>query len=148
MKRFRFLLNSLGILFILYLIFPYKSFDKQVTSYYNEFMSYVYSSCELNEYHHPSQIVIGFTTLLPKSTVGICFRGPISYRIYLLKDYWDKSNDIVRYGLIMHELSHCVLYMTHSDDPTNYMYPYTSGFSSVQKIREQLLLNISEICTK
>ena len=43
------------------------------------------------------------------STAGVCLDG-INYKLVINKEWWDKLDPNIRYGVIKHELLHLVFY--------------------------------------
>lgn len=147
MSKLRLILNILGIALIVYLVFPYKSVSPEFKPYYNEFMGYVQNKCTEKQYNNPYKIIIDTNSFITGDIVGVCLRSIYSYRIYIKTDFWKTANDIAKYGVIMHELTHCVLRMDHSEDPNNYMYPYYDvSIKSIEQVKQQLMVNINNTC--
>lgn len=61
--------------------------------------------------------LVGYFTEIEEDIVGQCAKltdGSKEVRIDL--DYWNKSNELEREFLIFHELGHCILNRSHTDD--------------------------------
>lgn len=125
---------------LLYIIRPYSKseIESAVKPHYIEFMSLVTQYCKEDQYFHP-HFKIQFRHL-PNSIIGLCSIYPRSFIVYFDKKFWDDNEDLARFQLVAHELSHCILGLEHVKDPYNYMAP---SFINISK--KELYNQIKEV---
>jgi hypothetical protein len=102
---------------------PEHVYDDAFTPYVVKFKEMRKESCSsYDEDLDQSHQFIKFETLMP-SYLGLCAMGPDSFTIKIDKGFWSRASEDERYEVIMHELTHCFLYMGHINEKNHYMNP-------------------------
>lgn len=117
-----------------------------------EFMPYVRQVrsdilifCDKDEFQYKN-----FTILfadLKGPNVGICSRDSNGFLILVDQGSWQNMNEALRYELLAHELSHCMLHMNHSQNTENYMYPILRPNLTIDETRTQMFFEIGHACS-
>lgn len=130
-----------------FLLEKYHIVDKEFQSINNYFMGEVTKYCKPDDYFYPNKTSIMFSNL-PKGMLGVCARNMIQWEIMLDRTEWYNEEEYqVRFSTLIHELTHCVLKLDHSDDPSHYMYYSESGIPEIV-VKQQLELILRERCKK
>ncbi len=127
---------------ILFFTLPINNIDKELNSYYKEFMDLGKESC--NKVQKPNQFTIKFGKLTDDN-IGLCTVYIHRKEVLIDENYWAISNLETRKQLVFHELTHCVLDMHHIDLENNYMNSYLIELPK-DVLYEQVKDNMVKFC--
>ncbi len=106
---------------ILFFTVPSISIDRDLNSYYNEFMNLGNQQCD--KIKKPNQFSIRFSKL-KDDNIGLCTVYLHRKEILIDENYWAVANLETKKQLMFHELTHCILDKHHVDLENNYMNSY------------------------
>ena len=127
---------------ILFFTLPMNSIDKDLNSYYKEFMDLGKEHC--NKIQKPNQFSIRFSKLTDDN-IGLCTVYIHRKEVLIDENYWAISNLETRKQLVFHELTHCILDKNHIDSEDNYMNPYLIELPK-DVLYEQVKDNMVKFC--
>jgi hypothetical protein len=129
---------------ILFFTIPLNNIDKDLNSYYKEFMSIGKEQCD--KIQKPNQFSIRFGELTDDN-IGLCTFYLHRKEILIDENYWAISNLETRKQLVFHELTHCILDTHHIDAEDNYMNPYLIQLPE-DVLYNQVKDNMIKFCNK
>jgi hypothetical protein len=127
---------------ILFFTLPTNNIDKELNSYYKEFMDLGKERC--NKIQKPNQFSIKFSKLTDDN-IGLCTVYIHRKEVLIDENYWAISNLETRKQLVFHELTHCILDKNHIDSEDNYMNPYLIELPK-DVLYEQVKDNMVKFC--
>ena len=142
-KRTWFLLFFVG-LFFTYVNIPLKEIDPDLTPYYDEFMGLYNDICPNREL--PKKVIIRFN-LKSGTVIGTCTRSYKRAVIEIDPFNWYLSPLMDRKQLMFHELTHCLLKLSHVDEKyiNNYMNPVLYPLEEAE-LNSQVINNMIYVC--
>lgn len=114
--------------------------EKLLSPYIQDVFVQVDRYCS-NKVNLPEQMSIQLVDSMPNTMVGSCTRYPKVAVIQVNKPAFLTMDDNLRFELIAHEVTHCLLYQDHILKRNHYMAP------SLQLItREQVIKQMEKLC--
>lgn len=115
---------------------PEVNIDPRLKPYYDYTMTTIKQRCTERQYNNTRRITIQFEKMkLP--VIGECLHNLFgSYKININEEYWEEATYVERKELFLHESTHCIFLVGHSDNPLNYMYPYLNQMSEQELDRQ------------
>jgi hypothetical protein len=129
---------------ILFFMLPINNIDKELQSYYKEYMDLAKSQCD--KIKPPTQFSIRFGKL-SDDNIGVCTYYVNRREILIDNNYWRMSNLEIRKQLIFHELTHCILGIDHINLESNYMNPYLLELPE-EELYIQVKQNMKAVCNE
>lgn len=142
-KRLAFLL-AIFASFLLYLHVPLKSINKDLNPYYQEFMELYDKHCP--DRPLPAKLIVRYQGL-PGMIIGLCSRMYEGSVVSIDPLYWVTSNTLEQKQLMFHELTHCVLYLSHLEnlETNHYMAPHMEEITNEELIGQTVNL-MQQVC--
>jgi hypothetical protein len=138
--------NALLFYLIIYLFAPLSISNEVLKPYKNAALDIIKQHCIKGQYFDPPKQFLYFTNL-PDNEIGEC-DIPRSYAYYIIKidsSYWNRATEEQRYEVMVHEMTHCTLFLQHSDDKNNYMYYSIVGLTTLE-VNKQFIDNLRSHC--
>lgn len=139
-----------GIAVVVTLLFcatPIHTMDPRLTPYVNEIMGIIDSTCGSKAYSLPQHTSYAFEKLIGNA-IGVCRWNIYGYSVSIDTAFWSRSDDLDKFTVIAHEITHCVLKLNHSKDPDNYMYYLNTSLLTKIEVIEQLQSNTRWACSQ
>jgi hypothetical protein len=115
--------------------FPIEKIDPQLKPYYDQFNEIALQTCPIIKLNHPKHRIIKMDNL-DLGVMGLCQIYSSGYILSIDKGYWKRDGEDVRFSTFMHEILHCALFIEHSRDPKNLMYPTENYITKEETIRQ------------
>lgn len=109
------------MLYLISLIF-FNNINVELKPYYHSYLNMLHTHCNINP---APRFTLDFKSCGEDKCIGYCLPGKLEQKVFVDREFWNRSTKFVREQLIFHELSHCILHAQHSKDKSNFMYPYT-----------------------
>jgi len=138
------ILRTILLSLILFMMIPIQHVTPDLKPYHDPIIKYVEEHCSQHHYFHPLKTFIRFNKL-PSPIIGLCRVAPLEYIIDIDPQYWNNTSEDLRWELMLHEMSHCIFRLDHTDDPDNYMYPELVDMKK-EKAWQQFENNVSYLC--
>lgn len=127
------------------IVTPIKVIDPKLQSFYDEFQEEV-RGCPAHKLSMAPKVYIKFKERLYEA-VGQCTNALAWYSIEVDKRYWESLDYNGRYSLMMHELTHCVLKMGHTDyNNLHYMNSFHETSLDFTEVKSQMRKIIKQVC--
>lgn len=133
--------------YLAFVAMPSKNVDSTLKPYYDDYYSVVRPLCSTVHYLTQNKVNVKFADLsmLGHGTIGLCRARLFMYTVLIDPRAWLIMTEADRYQVMMHELSHCHMFLPHVDDPYNYMFAYEVTMSK-EEVRRQLIENAHIHC--
>jgi hypothetical protein len=126
-------------------VLHYEIIDKEIQPYYNVYTGLIKKHCTSKQYNDYPQKLVEIVDKLHGNELGVCMPGFNSFKIQILRSWWDNSTDIEKQQMIFHEGAHCLIDQPHINDEANYMNPYFMTLSR-QLSYKQAEADIIKVC--
>jgi hypothetical protein len=133
-------IRVVSLLLVIFFAIPTKQVDSELEPYYTEVMNVIKEECPSLKVPRRIKVLLTNEDLSPFGnpfTVGICYFMGGQFKVLIKESYFYNSIEQEKFALVAHELTHCVLGYMHSDDPSDFMYPYID-YIPKQRVIEQL----------
>lgn len=105
--------------------FHYRVVDEELQPNVNAYMKLLDKYCSNKNYNTSDRFVIELVDQLEEPNwIGVCYTKYNGFHIQLLKPWYQSHSAVDQRGLVYHEMSHCLLYREHEDNPKHYMNSY------------------------
>jgi hypothetical protein len=140
--------NLKKILFSLILLFSTTLANaSDMKDTYMEVLGIIKLYCKIGQYFNPPKKQL-IRANLEMPVIGMCETDKEDYfKIYIDSGFWLQSSKDIQFQLMAHEMSHCLFFRNHVDNPKNFMY-YAIRNQTKDKTKEQLIANLNEDCGK
>lgn len=139
------LLSILLLVELLCVFKPAREIDNELGPYVSNYLDLVKEECP--RVSLPRQVIIKFSKL-PSGVMAWCVPRPAGFKIEINEETWGFETVEGRYSLVVHELSHCVLGLPHSQDEYNYMYYNDKNDLHPEIVDIQLRKDAKDFCKK
>jgi len=125
----------------------YRYVAPELQPYTNMFAGIYNINCK-EHLKYPDRFVVIFDPAPINTRGGVCKRTSdgSSALVQINRDYWNVINEDLRFSLVFHELSHCLMNSPHSEDINNYMYFQQQLSMSKLNTYSQFVKNVISNC--
>jgi hypothetical protein len=142
LKKLRYAL----LCFYLYYFVPIHYCDSELKPYRDDIIKLTQQYCTDKQYNHPLHQYVYFKKLKGYE-IGECIVKFHTYKVMIDPVFFNSVTDNVRWQLLYHEFSHCLLMQNHVDNPKNYMYPMLIVLGK-ETVKEQFIEDLRSKCGK
>lgn len=135
------------ILFSLVLLFSINisAETDTIRASFKEVFTIIKQHCKADQYFFPDNSALSLMDL-PDTILGQCSTDRINYwEITMDRHFWENYSETNKFGVMAHEVMHCMFFKEHVDNPHNYMY-YNLVRQTKKEITQQLIADLKEKC--
>lgn len=127
------------------IVVPKRNYHPELNPYIDQYMEILQEPCMPDQLNYPGNTYAGFVSgFINPVTAGTCTRTKAFWQINISRPVWDKLRESEKRELMFHELSHCILWKNHVENPRHYMYNTMTSY--LIDVDQQVLEDAWERC--
>lgn len=124
---------------------PVHSSNRDLGPYAKQVFDIIDENCPKKNYFRPNHTYFEIVKL-KGDEIGLCDRSQGWYQISMDRKFWEDSDDLAKFAVMAHEITHCALRFDHSMNIDNYMYYTYMGELTRAEIISQLIVYTRKVC--
>lgn len=122
--------------------------DMGIKETYMEILGIVKLYCKPDQYFYPDSIKL-IRKSMEYPVIGACETDNHTFfNIYIDTKFWKGASKDTQFNLMTHEMSHCLFFRNHVDNPLNFLYYAINRDLTKEEVTQQLIANLNEDCKR